>query len=107
MNKNRAIGLGFALVALCGCADNVAVGISDAGFGEAVRRNAAAQVINPAAPQDRGPVVANGERAARQQQRYVTDTVEKPANVSTQATQGGGGGGNGGGGAGAGAAATP
>jgi hypothetical protein len=81
------------------CASDRPVGLPAAG--DAVRANAAVQVVNPMAPMDRGPLVANGERAAIQQERYVTDMVETPMDVGTlQGLQGGGGGGGGGGGAG-------
>lgn len=73
-------------------------------FGDAVRSNAAVQVVNPMAPADRGPLLANGERAQLQQEKYVGDMVEEPMDVGTlQGVQGGGGGGGGGTGGAAGA----
>jgi hypothetical protein len=92
------------------CATDRPVGLDHPLYGEAVRANAAVQVVNPMAPTDRGPLIANGQRAAVQQERYVQDMVEEPMDVGTlQGLQGGGAGGPGAGGgpAGAGPAAAP
>jgi hypothetical protein len=95
MTMRLGIMLGLACL-LQACASDRPVGLPAAG--DAVRANAAVQVVNPMAPMDRGPLVANGERAAVQQDRYVTDTVETPMDVGTlQGLQGAGGGGGGGG----------
>ncbi len=95
--------LGCFAAFLCGCAAGEPVGLPPSAFGDAVRFNAAAQIVNPAAPEDRGPLTFNGERAALQQGRYLTDKVEKPSGTSTNqafsdsANRGGNGGGGGGG----------
>src|SRR5690349_3959235 len=99
MRVGTAIGLACLLQA---CATDHPVGLP--AFGDAVRANAAVQVVNPMAPADRGPLLANGERAALQQEKYVTDMVEEPMDVGTlQGLQGAGGGGGGGSGGGVGA----
>ena len=105
MNMSKIAGLGCGLLMLGGCASNAPVGVQDIRFGDAVQQNIAGQIVNPAAPEDRGPLTMNAERAALQQGRYLADMVEKPVDISTQSTQSGGGGGGGGGGAGAGAGA--
>jgi hypothetical protein len=108
MNLRVAITLALAC-SLQACASDRPVGLDLPLYGGAVRANIAAQTVNPMAPVDRGPLVANGERAAVQQERYVEDMVETPMEVGTlQGLQGGGGGGGaGGGGAGGGASAGP
>lgn len=95
---------------LAACANDRQVGLVQPGFGNALQQNLAGETVNPTAPADRAPLTMNGARAALQQQHYLTDTVEKPANIGTQSAgtgSGGSGGGTSGGGtsAGAGAAA--
>jgi len=105
MMTRLRLSLGLAFL-LHGCAADRPVTLDTPAFGDAVRANIAVQTVNPMAPTDRGPLVANGERAALQQEKYTTDTVETPADVGTlQGLQGGAGGGGGGGGGAAGAAA--
>lgn len=87
-------------IALQACAADRPVGVAMPVFGDAVRANIAVQTVNPMAPTDRGPLVLEGQRAARQQERYVGDMVERPAEVGTLQGLTGGGGGAGGGGAG-------
>ena len=100
------LGLSLALTCLLqACVADRPVTLETPAFGDAVRANIAVQTVNPMAPMDRGPLVANGERAALQQDRYTTDTVETPMDVGTlQGLQGAGGGGGGGGGGSGGAA---
>jgi hypothetical protein len=107
MKMLKRTSVGCALLMLGGCATNLPVGVVEPTFGDAVGQNIAGQIVNPMAPQDRGPLTMDGRRAALQQQRYITDMVEPPADISTQQTEsaGGGGGGAGGASAGAGAAA--
>jgi uncharacterized membrane protein YgcG len=109
MNMLKRTSVGCALLMLGGCATNLPVGVIEPTFGDAVGKNIAGQIVNPMAPQDRGPLTMDGRRAALQQQRYITDMVEPPVDISTQQSQSGGGGGGGGGAggssAGAGAAA--
>jgi hypothetical protein len=101
MTTRLGMVLGLASL-LQACASDRPVGLP--AFGDAVRANAAVQVVNPMAPMDRGPLVADGERTALQQERYVSDMVETPMDVGTLqgigSGDGGGGGGSGGGGAG-------
>ncbi len=91
--------LAIAFTALQGCDTVTGVKMSD--FGNAVSANIAVQTINPMAPMDRSvPLSMEGQRAALQQQKYTTDTVEKPEDVGSLSGATGGGGGGGGGGAG-------
>lgn len=63
------------------------------GYGNAVKQNMAAQVVNPA-PQYEGPALSSGARGAVAMERYNTDKVEKPAQQRTTtvgASSGGGG----------------
>jgi len=95
--------LGCVSFLLCGCASDVPVGLPQSEFGEAVQHNVAAQIVNPMAPEDRGPLTFDGQRAALQQGRYLSDKVEKPVESSTNSafqSSGGNGGGGGGGGTG-------
>ena len=105
----RATVLGSCLL-LAACVDQP-VGLYSPDFGNAVQANVAGQTVNPNAPSDRSALTINGQRAERQQQRYLNDMVERPVDIGTQVTAGGGGGGGGGGtgggGAGAGAGAGP
>lgn len=66
-------------------------------FGDAVRKNIAAQTVNPDAGE--GSVETSAVRAALAQQRYSEDQVEEPEGADTlSGTTGGSGGGGGGGG---------
>jgi hypothetical protein len=98
MTQIMRVSLLCSCLALGACT----VGIVQDDFGNAVRTNVAGQIVNPAAPVDRSPLTLNGTRAALQQQRYVTDMVEKPADVGTLNGATGGDSGGGGGGAGGG-----
>ena len=107
MNRIRLIALVPMVFAASACANDPPSGLQTPAFGDAVRANIAAQTVNPMAPTDRGPLIADGQRAALQQGRYETDTVEAPERLSTQGVVGGGAGGRGGaGGAGAGVGET-
>jgi len=98
MNIFKFGSLAILALTLQGCADRP-IGLEYPGFGDAVRTNMAAQTVNPMAPTDRSPLTTEGQRAALQQNKYTTDTVEKPLDVGTlQAASGGGGGGGGTGG---------
>ena len=102
MMTRLGLSLGLACL-LQACVADRPVTLETPAFGDAVRANIAVQTVNPMAPMDRGPLVANGERAALQQDRYTTDAVEAPMEVGTlQGLGAGGGGGGGGGGAGGG-----
>jgi uncharacterized membrane protein YgcG len=102
MNMMKHAVLLTCCVALTACANDRRVGLVQADFGNAVRQNIAGATVNPMAPMDRAPLTMNGQRAERQQQRYVADMVEKPVEIGTQTTGSGGSGGGGGGGGGSG-----
>src|SRR5260370_28608673 len=102
MNQLKHNGLLCSCLILAACANDRPVGVVQPSFGNAVQQNIAGETVNPAAPVDRAPLTMNGERAALQQLRYLTDMVEKPANIGTQTTGAGGGGGGGGAGGGTG-----
>ena len=106
MKLRFGIALGLACL-LQACAADRPVGLGLGVYGEAVRANIAVQTVNPMAPADRGPILADGQRTALQQERYVTDQVEPPEEVGTLQGAGGGGGagGRGAGGAAAGVGA--
>jgi type IV pilus biogenesis protein CpaD/CtpE len=65
---------------LAGCAEHSI--LPHAGFGEAVQRNMAAQIIDPA-PADRTLGAAPGVRRSIMLGRYQTDTVEPPLEILT------------------------
>ena len=92
--KTMTLASLIALFALEGCAVDQPVGLITPEFGEAVRHNIAAETVNPSAPMDNSALITDGQRAAIGQERYITDTVEKPAAVGTQSTQGGEGSGS-------------
>jgi len=99
-------------MAACTRADFVPEGTLSPHAGEAVERNIAAQLVNPAAPSGDAAATMNGERAALAQDRYTKDQVKQPPQAMSGGIEGGngnggGGGGQGGLGMGAGAAATP
>ncbi|MBN9587531.1 MAG: hypothetical protein BGN85_05640 [Alphaproteobacteria bacterium 64-11] len=83
------------LLAACTSADFEAEGALSPHAGEAVRRNIAAQLVNPQAPTGAEAPAMNGERAALAQDAYAKDQVKKPENVML--STGGSGGGNSGG----------
>ncbi len=99
MMTRLGLSLGLACL-LQACVADRPVTLDTPAFGDAVRANIAVQTVNPMAPMDRGPLLANGERAALQQEKYTTDTVEAPMDVGTLQGIGAGGGGGGGGGSG-------
>jgi hypothetical protein len=107
MSRLKIVGLLSSCLVLAACA-NDPVGLDQPLFGNSVRQNIAGETVNPAAPMDRSALTTDGQRAAVQQKRYVTDMVEPPEEVGTRVNLGGGtgGGGGGGGGAGAGTGAT-
>lgn len=62
---------------------------NDPRFGDAVRNNIEAQIANPNAPSGE-PLTAEGQKAAGAQERYTTDKVKQPRDVSTGVSVGGG-----------------
>jgi hypothetical protein len=106
MSRLKIVGLLSSCLILAAC-ENDPVGLHQPVFGNAVQQNIAGETVNPAAPVDRSALTMDGVRAALQQQKYVTDKVEKPVDVGTQVGLGGnGGGGGGGGGSGGGSTGT-
>lgn len=116
MNRPTLFALICALPLIGACSDTD-VGASEGRtapqFGDAVKANIAAQIVNPNAPSDGGPLTMNGQRAGLAQDRYVNGKVIKPAEVgaSNGGDSGGGGGDSGSSGSssgsGSGAAASP
>jgi hypothetical protein len=93
MKKN--IGYSFFILGFLfltgGCAQ-IEAGQGSPSFGDSVRQNIAAQVVNPDAAENKGAPVYSGERAALAQKRYLLNTVEKveaPATSSIGGTSGG------------------
>ncbi len=72
----------LAALALGACATETgAYGDASGVFGDAVRQNIAAQTVNPQGSS--ADVAASAARAAKANQAYVADKVEKPAPVGT------------------------
>ena len=93
MTKNFKIRLSLLLsfLLLTGCAGGTA-GEPPPHFGNSVRQNIAAQVVNPDAPEDDEAPSHEGTRTTIAQQRYMVDKVEKPSATTTSSVQGSGGG---------------
>ena len=104
MNSLKYVSALSFCVLLAACESDRVVGVVQPGFGDAVQRNVAGETVNPSAPANRAPLTLNGERAALQQKRYLTDTVEKPAIVGTLSSSVSGGNGGAGGSSGGGSA---
>lgn len=73
----------LAVLALLASGCTTPSGQPDASFGEAVKRNIAAQIANPNAPVGDPKIATDGRRAAVAQQHYQTDTVKEPETVKT------------------------
>jgi len=73
----------FAVLALLASGCTTPSGQPDAAFGEAVKRNIAAQVVNPDAPVGDARIATDGQRAAVAQKHYQTDTVKEAESVKT------------------------
>ena len=86
----KMLGSATALLLLAGCTPN------DAGLGDAVRANYAAQIVEPE-PQYTEAMTANGEQTAAAQDRYRKGTVKQPAAQKTTSEFSGGGGSSSGG----------
>jgi type IV pilus biogenesis protein CpaD/CtpE len=101
MNRPALFAL-TCLLPLLGACSGTAVtaneGQSAPQFGDAVRRNVAAQTINPDAPVSGEPITMDGQRAALAQDRYTKGKVIAPADVGSTSGSGGGSGGSGSGG---------
>lgn len=72
----------FACLSLLACAETAYPPGSDPAFGEAVRANMAAHIINPVAPDPRLDIPADGQRRALMIERYRLDEVETPATTA-------------------------
>jgi hypothetical protein len=95
---SRRLCIAAGLVALGGC--NTAhrnIGMEDPALGEAVKYDAAVQIINPAPIYPAGAAQPgdNGDVGAKAVKRYRTDTVKQVQTMQT--TSGGSGGGTSGG----------
>jgi type IV pilus biogenesis protein CpaD/CtpE len=67
---------------LSACSDTLPLNQPD-GFGNAVRHNIEAQVVNPNPKPESGPIPMNGNRAGIAMQRYESDKVKEPKSMST------------------------
>lgn len=100
MNRIASIALICALPLLGACADlngkdiNANEGVDAPHFGEALKRDMAAQIVHPDAPLSTAPQTMDGQRAAIAQDAYAKDKVKQPENVGvgSQFGQGGGSG---------------
>ena len=86
-----------ALLLTCGCRTGYTkhIGDEDPGFGETVKYNAAAQIINPDPVYSAGAAQPgdNGAKAQAAMKRYRTDAVKALETISsTQSSSGGSGG---------------
>ena len=102
MNRPTLFALICSLPLIGACTDNdigASEGRTAPQFGNAVKGNIAAQIVNPNAPADGGPLTMNGQRAAAAQDRYAKGQVIKPEEVGVSNGTGSGGdsGGSGGG----------
>jgi len=61
---------------------------NDPRFGDAVRNNINAQIVNPNAPSAE-PMTAEGARAAVAQGRYTSGTTKEPKDVNTSGASSG------------------
>jgi type IV pilus biogenesis protein CpaD/CtpE len=87
MSFRIAIALG-AIAMLCGCNTvNQNIGSEDPAFGEAVKYNAAIQIINPDPVYPPGGAMPgdSGDRGAKAVKRYRTDSVKQLETMSTGA----------------------
>jgi len=91
-SMKRSFLLWGALLLLGGCANSES-GQAPASFGNTVRQNIAAQVINPEAGEKSRAPVYSGERMELAQKRYVLDAVEKSNAPKTSSISGNVGGG--------------
>lgn len=84
---------------LCGCSTTAHrhIGEDDPGLGEAVKYNAAAQIINPVPVYAQGGALPgdSGAKAQAALERYRTDKVKKPETLSSTESSSGGSGGSG------------
>lgn len=89
----KTLALTFSAIALSACASTGELGLHDdaeanAMFGQSVRQNIAAQIVNPTPSTE--PVQASGARVAKAVDAYRNDKVEKPRPPGTLSIQGDG-----------------
>lgn len=84
------ISLSFCSLLLAGCMPHDEAGKRPIDFGNSVKQNIAAQIINPdAAAENSYPITYDGERAVRAQERYASDKVEETNIESTSSASSG------------------
>jgi type IV pilus biogenesis protein CpaD/CtpE len=76
MNIRPTVLLAGLLLAAC---DTTPANTPRAEFGEAVRNNMAAQIVDPQPPEDMELLPSDGVRRALMIERYQADEVEAPA----------------------------
>jgi type IV pilus biogenesis protein CpaD/CtpE len=86
----KTLALTFSAIALSACASSGEIGLNDdfdtnATFGQSVRQNIAAQIVNPTPSTE--PVQASGARVAKAVDAYEKDKVEKPRPPGTLSIQ--------------------
>ncbi len=87
----KTITLSFAALALGACSTTGEIGLDDSqfaagdAFGQSVRRNIAAQIVNPTPSTE--PVQASGERVSGAVEAYQNDKAEKPRAPGTLSIQ--------------------
>lgn len=98
MTNRFVLILGAGAVSVLGaCEHPPSLGPGEADFGNAVRHNIQAQVVNPTPTPEVGNAAFDGRRAARNIERYAADKVKKPSKLQTsdvKTSDGAGGGGN-------------
>lgn len=88
MKKNTKILLSLSVSSflLVGCMSLEEAGAPPPGFGNSVKQNIAAQIVNPDALEEGRSLTHSGERAVVAQERYVSDKVEEAVAESTSST---------------------
>jgi hypothetical protein len=93
--SSKLLLIGAAALAAAGCSTmNKPIGVEDAGLGEAVRWNAAVQIINPdpVYPPDSAQPGGSGQHGAEAVKRYRTGSVKQVQVMTTTSGSGGGSG---------------
>jgi hypothetical protein len=99
MNKKMILATVAVLPLLAACAGNkdlsASEGQTDPHFGDALKRDMAAQIVHPDAPLTTAPIALEGQRAALAQDNYVKDKVKEPEDISIGTRLGSGSGSSG------------
>ncbi|PCJ99822.1 MAG: hypothetical protein COA45_03120 [Zetaproteobacteria bacterium] len=82
--------LSFCSLLLFGCMPHDQAGKKSIEFGNSVKQNIAAQIVNPDSPGGLRTVSHSGARTALAQDRYLSDKAEKAEVESTSSSSGGG-----------------